>query len=34
MSMSMKDRMKVVLFESIVGLTMTIVAIILYGYIL
>ncbi|MNJ56642.1 hypothetical protein D3C77_522010 [compost metagenome] len=34
MSMSMKDRMKVVLFESIVGLTMTIVSIILYGYIL
>lgn len=34
MSMSMKDRMKVVLFESMVGLTMTIVAIILYGYIL
>lgn len=34
MSMSMKDRMKVVLFESIVGLTMTVVAVILYGFIL
>lgn len=34
MNMSMKDRMKVVLFESIVGLTMTIVAVILYGFIL
>lgn len=34
MNMTMKDRMKVVLFESIVGLTMTIVATILYGFIL
>lgn len=34
MGMSMKDRMKVVLYESIVGLVMTIAAIILYGYIL
>jgi GntP family gluconate:H+ symporter len=34
MSMSMKDRMRVALFESIVGLTMTIVSIVLYGFIL
>ncbi len=34
MSMSMKDRMKVVMYESMVGLTMTIVAVILYGFIL
>lgn len=34
MNMTMKDRMKVVLFESLVGLTMTIAAIILYGFIL
>lgn len=34
MNMSMADRMKVVGYESIVGLTMTIVAIILYGFIL
>ncbi|RAU91418.1 GntP family permease [Paenibacillus sp. YN15] len=34
MGMSMKDRMKVVMYESIVGLTMTIVAVILYGFIL
>ncbi|WP_251550424.1 GntP family permease [Neobacillus muris] len=34
MKMSMKDRMQVVLYESIVGLTMTIVATILFGFIL
>jgi gluconate:H+ symporter, GntP family len=34
MGMSMKDRMKVVMYESMVGLTMTIVAVILYGFIL
>jgi len=34
MGMSMKDRMKVALYESIVGLTMTIVAVILFGFIL
>ncbi|WP_059050333.1 GntP family permease [Paenibacillus senegalimassiliensis] len=34
MAMTMKDRMRVALFESVVGLTMTIVAIILYGFIL
>ncbi|WP_033827599.1 GntP family permease [Bacillus andreraoultii] len=34
MKMSMKDRMTVVLYESIVGLTMTIIATILYGFIL
>ncbi|MNC17160.1 GntP family permease [compost metagenome] len=34
MSMSMKDRMKVAMYESMVGLTMTIVAVILYGFIL
>lgn len=34
MAMSMKDRMRVALFESLVGITMTIVAIILYGFIL
>lgn len=34
MGMSMKDRMKVAMFESLVGLTMTAVAIILYGFIL
>jgi GntP family gluconate:H+ symporter len=34
MKMSMKDRMKVVMFESIVGLTMTIVATVLFGFIL
>lgn len=34
MGMSMKDRMKVALYESLVGLTMTIVAIILFGFIL
>lgn len=34
MNISMKDRMTVVLYESIVGLTMTIVATILYGFIL
>lgn len=34
MGMSMKDRMKVVLYESLVGLTMTIVAIILFGFML
>lgn len=34
MNMSMKDRLRVVMFESLVGLTMTIVATILYGFIL
>lgn len=34
MNISMKDRMTVALYESIVGLTMTIVATILYGFIL
>ncbi|MDF2857978.1 MAG: hypothetical protein K0Q87_3829 [Neobacillus sp.] len=34
MNMTMKDRMKVVGYESIVGVTMTIVAIILFGFIL
>jgi gluconate:H+ symporter, GntP family len=34
MNMSMADRMKVLGFESIVGITMTIVAIVLYGFIL
>ncbi|MNJ76587.1 hypothetical protein D3C77_738990 [compost metagenome] len=34
MGMSMKDRMKVVLYESIVGLTMTIVAVVLFGFML
>ncbi|RJG23752.1 TRAP transporter large permease subunit [Paenibacillus thiaminolyticus] len=34
MGMSMKDRMKVVLYESMVGLTMTIVAVVLFGFIL
>lgn len=34
MGMSMKDRMQVVMYESMVGLTMTIVAVILYGFIL
>ncbi|MDR7239066.1 GntP family permease [Neobacillus drentensis] len=34
MNMSMKDRMKVVGFESIVGLTMTIVAVVMFGFIL
>ncbi|MCP8969943.1 GntP family permease [Ectobacillus ponti] len=34
MKMSMAERMKVVLFESMVGLTMTIVAILMYGFIL
>ncbi|ALC92339.1 gluconate:proton symporter [Bacillus sp. FJAT-18017] len=34
MNMSMKERMKVVGYESIVGLTMTIVAVILFGFIL
>lgn len=34
MNMSMRDRMNVVGFESIVGLTMTIVATILFGFIL
>lgn len=34
MNMSMKDRMKVVGFESMVGITMTIVAVVLFGYIL
>jgi GntP family gluconate:H+ symporter len=34
MRMSMKDRLKVVMFESMVGLTMVIVATILYGFIL
>lgn len=34
LKMSFKDRMKVVGFESIVGVTMTIVAIILFGFIL
>lgn len=34
MGMSMKDRMKVVLYESIVGITMTIVATILFGFML
>lgn len=34
MNMSMADRMKVAGYESIVGLSMTIVAIILYGFIL
>ncbi|EJP85733.1 GntP family permease [Bacillus cereus] len=34
MKMSMTDRMKTVVFESMVGLTMTIVAIIMYGFIL
>jgi gluconate:H+ symporter, GntP family len=33
-AMNMKDRMKVVGFESIVGLTMTIVAVILFEFIL
>lgn len=32
MNMSMKDRMKVALYESMVGLTMTIVAVVLYGF--
>ncbi|AOZ92983.1 GntP family permease [Paenibacillus crassostreae] len=34
MGMSMKDRMKVVLFESMVGITMAIVAVVLFGFIL
>lgn len=34
MNMSMKERMKVVGFESIVGLTMTIIAVVLFGFIL
>ncbi|MCK8487076.1 TRAP transporter large permease subunit [Paenibacillus sp. MBLB2552] len=34
MGMSMKDRMKVALYESIVGLAMTIVAVVLFGFIL
>jgi len=34
MGMSMKDRMKVVFYECLVGLTMTIVAIILFGFML
>lgn len=34
MGMSMKDRMKVVLYESIVGITMTIVAVVLFGFML
>ncbi|SEU10648.1 GntP family permease [Paenibacillus sp. NFR01] len=34
MGMTMKDRMKVGLFESVVGLTMCIVAIVMYGFIL
>jgi GntP family gluconate:H+ symporter len=34
MKMTMKDRMKVVMFESMVGLTMVIVATIMYGFIL
>lgn len=34
MGMTMKDRIKVGLFESMVGLTMTIVAVIMYGFIL
>lgn len=34
MNMSMADRMKVLGFESIVGLTMTIVAVVLFGFIL
>ncbi|GFN33993.1 GntP family permease [Paenibacillus xylaniclasticus] len=34
MGMSMKDRMKVALYESLVGLTMTIVAIIWFGFIM
>lgn len=33
MGMSMKDRMKVVMFESMVGITMTIVAVIMFGFI-
>lgn len=34
MGMSMKDRMKVVLYEGMVGITMTIIAIVLFGFIL
>ncbi|TCZ78145.1 GntP family permease [Paenibacillus albiflavus] len=34
MGMTMKDRMKVVLYESMVGITMTIVSVILFGFIL
>lgn len=34
MGISMKDRMKVVMYESMVGITMTIVAVVLYGFIL
>lgn len=34
MGISMKDRMKVVLYESIVGITMTVVAVVLFGFIL
>jgi GntP family gluconate:H+ symporter len=34
MGMTMKDRMKVVLYESMVGITMTIVATVLFGFIL
>ncbi|MFD1776444.1 GntP family permease [Paenibacillus rhizophilus] len=34
MGMSMKDRMRVALFESMIGITMTVVAIIMYGFIL
>ncbi|GIP50035.1 High-affinity gluconate transporter [compost metagenome] len=34
MGMSMKDRLKVALYESIVGLAMTIVAVVLFGFIL
>lgn len=34
MGISMKDRMKVVLYESMVGITMTIVAVVLFGFIL
>ena len=34
MGMSMKDRMKVALYESMVGIAMTIVAVVLFGFIL